>query len=191
MDEKEKVLPQDEQELTPEEEGAQPETQAGEQDETRESDEIIGLMAQISELEAALSKTKDAHLRTAAEYDNFRKRTSKEKDALYLDVTAGSVAVLLPVLDNLERALSAENSSVEDMRKGLEMICTAGLAAFEKLGVSSFGEAGEVFDPNLHNCIGTVSEGEVEDGQIALVLQKGYALGGKIIRPAMVQVKQN
>lgn len=143
----------------------------------------------IAELEEELAKAKDQYLRLYAEYGNYRNRTQREKDALYVDVTAGSVLVLLPIMDNVERALAAENAGVEDMRQGFEMVLNSALTCFEKLGVTSFGEVGEDFDANIHNCIGMNDEAEVESGKIAFVLQKGYALGKKLIRPAMVQVK--
>ncbi len=142
-----------------------------------------------SELETELAETKDRYLRVVAEYENYRKRTAREKDALYVDVTAGSVKTLLPIIDNIERALAAENVSVEDMRKGFEMILGSAGDCFEKLGVTSFGAVGDDFDANIHDCIGMSEDGDVESGKICMVLQKGYAMGQKIIRTAMVQVK--
>ena len=146
--------------------------------------------AELEKIKGELANVTDLRVRLAAEYDNFRKRSQREKDALYADVTASSVAALLPVVDNVERALAAENASAEDMRKGVEMIRTQASQAFEKLGVTAFGAAGEDFDPNLHNCVGTAPAEGVESGKIALVLQKGYKLGDKVIRPAMVQVAE-
>ncbi len=142
-----------------------------------------------SEIEQELAEIKDKYLRVVAEYENYRKRTAREKDALYVDVTAGSVKTLLPVIDNIERALAAENVSVEDMRKGFEMILGSAGDCFGKLGVTSFGAVGDDFDANIHDCIGMSEDGDVESGKICMVLQKGYAMGQKIIRTAMVQVK--
>lgn len=144
---------------------------------------------ELSEIEIELAETKDRYLRVVAEYENYRKRTAREKDALYVDVTAGSVKTLLPIIDNIERALAAENVSVEDMRKGFDMILGSAGDCFEKLGVTSFGAVGDDFDANIHDCIGMSEEGDVESGKICMVLQKGYAMGQKIIRTAMVQVK--
>ena len=144
--------------------------------------------SEAEKLKGDLEQLNDVKLRLAAEYDNFRKRSQREKDAIYSDATASTVTALLPVIDNVERALSAENASAEDMRKGVEMINTQALQVFEKLGVTSFGAAGDAFDPNIHHCVGTVDAEGVESGAIALVLQKGYKLGDKVIRPAMVQV---
>ena len=143
---------------------------------------------EADKLKADFDQLNDVKLRLAAEYDNFRKRSQREKDAIYSDATASAIVALLPVIDNVERALAAQNASAEDMRKGVEMISTQALQVFEKLGVSSFGAVGEAFDPNIHHCVGTVDAEGVESGAIALVLQKGYKLGDKVIRPAMVQV---
>ena len=144
--------------------------------------------SEAEKLKGDLEQLNDVKLRLAAEYDNFRKRSQREKDAIYSDATASTVTALLPVIDNVERALSAENASSEDMRKGVEMINTQAQQVFEKLNVTAFGAVGEAFDPNIHHCVGTVDAEGVESGAIALVLQKGYKLGDKVIRPAMVQV---
>lgn len=149
---------------------------------------LSAAQAETEKVKAELAQLTDIRLRLAAEYDNFRKRSQREKDAIYADATAASVSSLLPIIDNVERALAAENVSAEDMRKGVEMINTQAVQALEKLGVSAFGAVGEEFDPNIHHCVGTVSAEGVESGAIALVLQKGYKLGDKVIRPAMVQV---
>lgn len=144
--------------------------------------------AENEKIKAELAQLTDIRLRLAAEYDNFRKRSQREKDAIYTDATASGVAALLPIIDNVERALAAENASAEDMRKGVEMINTQAVQVLDKLGVSAFGEVGETFDPNIHHCVGTLSAEGVESGSISAVLQRGYKLGDKIIRPAMVQV---
>lgn len=151
---------------------------------------LSAAQAETEKVKAELAQLTDIRVRLAAEYDNFRKRSQREKDAIYADATAAGVTALLPIIDNVERALAVENASAEDMRKGVEMINTQAIQALEKLGVSSFGAVGEAFDPNLHHCVGTVATDEVESGAIALVLQKGYQLGDKVIRPAMVQVAE-
>ncbi|MDR1002191.1 MAG: nucleotide exchange factor GrpE [Oscillospiraceae bacterium] len=143
----------------------------------------------IEELTKELRKLKDMHLRTAAEYDNFRKRTQKEKEALFAAVQADTVAELLPIVDNLERAMAVENITLEDLQKGVSMIMSESAKVFERLSVESFGEVGEQFDPNIHNCIGTSDDSDVESGCISMVAQKGYRIGQKTIRPAMVQIK--
>lgn len=166
--------------------GTQPETE--EQDVSAMQKALDEVQAELEKIKGELASVTDLRMRLAAEYDNFRKRSQREKDALFADVTASSVTALLPVIDNVERALAAENASAEDLRKGVEMISAQAQQAFEKLGVTAFGKVGDPFDPNLHNCVGTADAEGVESGAIALVLQKGYKLGDKVIRPAMVQV---
>ena len=147
-------------------------------------------VAEENLLEAELAKQKESYLRLAAEYDNFRKRTQREKDALSAEIKCGTIAALLPVIDNIERALAAENASAEDIRKGVEMVLTQTTQIFENLGASSFGEAGDAFDPNIHHCIGMVADENYESGEVVLVVQKGYKAGDRVIRPAMVQVAE-
>lgn len=168
-------------------EGASAEQSAEVADVTALQKTLEEAQAEVEKTKAELEKITDLRLRLAAEYDNFRKRSQREKDALYADVTASSVAALLPIIDNVERALAVQNASAEDMHKGVEMINTQAVQALEKLGVSGFGAVGDEFDPNIHHCVGTVDAEGVESGAIAVVLQKGYKMGDKVIRPAMVQ----
>ena len=129
----------------------------------------------------------DAHLRLAAEYDNFRKRTIKEKESSYGNGKADAVAKLLPVYDNLERAL---NQPTEDAayKKGVEMTMTELVKIFTSLGVEIFGNVGEEFDPNLHNAVMHIDSEELGENTIAMVFQKGFKIGEKVVRFAMVQV---
>ncbi len=129
----------------------------------------------------------DAHLRLAAEYDNFRKRTVKEKEASYGNGKADAVAKLLPVYDNLERAL---NQPTEDAayKKGVEMTMNELVKIFTGLGVEIFGNVGEEFDPNLHNAVMHIDSEELGENTIAMVFQKGFKIGDKVVRFAMVQV---
>ena len=129
----------------------------------------------------------DAHLRLAAEYDNFRKRTVKEKEASYGNGKADAVATLLPVYDNLERAL---NQPTEDAayKKGVEMTMNELVKIFTGLGVEIFGNVGEEFDPNLHNAVMHIDSEELGENTIAMVFQKGFKIGDKVVRFAMVQV---
>ena len=129
----------------------------------------------------------DAYLRLAAEFDNFRKRTVKEKEASYGNGKADAVAKLLPVYDNLERAL---NQPTEDAayKKGVEMTMTELVKIFTSLGVEIFGEVGEAFDPNLHNAVMHIDSEELGENTIAMVFQKGFKVGDKVVRFAMVQV---
>lgn len=139
-------------------------------------------------LKAELDTQKDQFLRLAAEYDNYRKRTEKEKLATYDNAVASAVEAFLPVADNFALAIAASAEVSDDFRKGLDMIQKQLETAFEKLNVVSFGERGEKFDPELHNAISRVDDEELEDDCIALVYQKGYRIGDRIIRHAMVQI---
>ena len=129
----------------------------------------------------------DAHLSLAADYDNFRKRTVKEKEAYYGNGKADAVAKLLPVYDNLERAL---NQPTEDAayKKGVEMTMNELVKIFTGLGVEIFGNVGEEFDPNLHNAVMHIEDETVEENTIVQVFQKGFKIGEKVVRFAMVQV---
>ena len=139
-------------------------------------------------LEAELAAAKEAHIRTLAEYDNYRKRSTREKETAYGDAKAAALKELLPVLDNFDRALAAEDADAETLRKGLEMISGSLLNILEKLGVEAFGEVGEPFDPNIHNAVMHVEDESKGENEIAAVFSKGYRLGDRILRPAMVQV---
>ena len=130
---------------------------------------------------------RDAHLRIAAEYDNFRKRTVKEKEASYGNGKADAVAKILPIYDNLERALNQETSDAA-YKKGVEMTMNELLKIFGTLGVEVFGNVGDAFDPNLHNAVMHIDSEELGENTIAQVFQKGFKIGEKIVRFAMVQV---
>ena len=129
----------------------------------------------------------DARLRVAAEYDNFRKRAVKEKDAAYGNGKADAVAKLLPIYDNLERAL---NQPTEDAayKKGVEMTMTELVKILNGLGVEIFGAPGDSFDPNLHNAVMHTEDESLGENVIAQVFQKGFKIGEKVVRFAMVQV---
>ena len=129
----------------------------------------------------------DSYLRLAADYDNFRKRTVKEKEASYGHGKADAVEKLLPVYDNLERALNQPTQD-EAYKKGVEMTFNQLVSIFTGLGVEIFGNVGDVFDPNIHNAVMHTEEDGVEENTITQVFQKGFKLGDKIVRFAMVQV---
>ena len=139
-------------------------------------------------LEAELAAAKEAHIRTLAEYDNYRKRSTREKEAAYGDAKAAALKELLPVLDNFERALSAPDADAESLKKGMDMILQGFLNTLEKLGVEAFGEVGDPFDPNIHNAVMHLEDETLGENVIAAVFSKGYKLGDRILRPAMVQV---
>ena len=123
----------------------------------------------------------------AAEYDNFRKRTQKEREALYTDIKAETVGKFLPVFDNLQRAL-AQSTADEAYKKGVEMPMTGLMSIMETLGVKSFGEVGEAFDPNFHNAVMHRDDDGFGESVICEVFQTGFKVGEKVIRHAMVVV---
>ena len=143
------------------------------------------LLAEIEALNAKLAEYEDKYLRMAAEYDNFRRRSREEKDAIYEVAVADTVNELLPIIDNLERATLY--SDAEKVREGLVMIEKSVTAVLEKLGISEVGAVGEKFDPNLHNAVMHVDDDAFGEGEIVEVFQKGYKKGNKIIRFAMVK----
>ena len=157
------------------EETAQPETEAVEE------------TVEVNPWEEKYNAEHDAHLRLAAEYDNFRKRTIKEKDAAYGNGKAGAVEKLLPVYDNLERAVN-QPCTDEAYKKGVEMTMTELVNIFTGLGVEIFGNVGDEFDPNIHNAVMHVDNEELGENTISMVFQKGFKIGDKVVRFAMVQV---
>lgn len=153
-----------------------------------EASEVDETQKKIEELEKELATSKDAHIRTLAEYDNYRKRSTREKEAAYGDSKASCLAELLPVLDNFERATANNDADFESYKKGVEMIYNNFCETLKKLGVEAFGEKGETFDPNIHNGVMHIENEELEENVIAEVFSKGYKIGERILRPAMVQV---
>ena len=159
-----------------------PETEQAEQPqaETTEAPEV-------NPWEEKYNAERDAHLRLAAEYDNFRKRSQKEKEQSYTFGKVDAVEKLLPVYDNLERALQQPTTD-EAFKKGVEMTMTQLVGIFSGLGVEIFGNVGEEFDPNFHNAVMHTEDESLGENVISQVFQKGFKLGEKIIRFAMVQV---
>jgi len=129
----------------------------------------------------------DSYLRLAADYDNYRKRTAKEKEQSYSNGKADTILKLLPIYDNLERAMRQDTEDAA-YKKGVEMTMTELVKIFTGLGVEIFGEAGEHFDPSLHNAVMHTEDDRVGESTITQVFQKGFKLGEKIVRFAMVQV---
>lgn len=142
---------------------------------------------EVNPWEEKYNAERDAHLRVAAEFDNFRKRTIKEKEASYGNGKADAIAKMLPIYDNLERAL---NQPTEDAayKKGVEMTMNELVKIFSSLGVEIFGNVGDEFDPNIHNAIMHTEDESVAENTITMVFQKGIKMGDKIVRFAMVQV---
>ncbi len=139
-------------------------------------------------LTAELNETKDKLLRVMAEYDNFRKRSQKEKEMAYGDTKASTIAEFLPVYDNFERAMSADVTDLDSFKKGIEMIFNQYGETFKKLGVESFGAKGDEFDPNIHNAVMHGEDEELPENSISDVFSTGYKMGDRVIRPAIVKV---
>ena len=137
--------------------------------------------------EEKFNQEHDAHLRLAAEYDNFRKRTVKEKEASYGNGKSDAVLKMLPIYDNLERALKQETQDAA-YKKGVELTMTELIKIFPGLGVAIFGEPGDAFDPQLHNAVMHTEDESLGENVVSQVFQKGFKLGEKIVRFAMVQV---
>ena len=142
---------------------------------------------EVNPWEEKYNAERDAHLRVAAEFDNFRKRTIKEKEASYGNGKADAIAKLLPVYDDLERAM---NQPTEDAayKKGVEMTMTELVKSFAGLGVEIYGDVGDAFDPNFHNAVMHTENDAFGENTVSMVFQKGIRMGDKVIRFAMVQV---
>ena len=168
-----------------------------EQESANEADQVTVTVEQVKEWEEAvkqvasmekeLKESSDQHLRLLAEYDNYRKRTQKEKEAIAGDVKAAAILALLPIYDNLLRALAQET---EDMAfyKGVEMTMNQCKAAFESLGAVEIPALGEQFDPAVHNAVMHVEEEDQGENVVIEVFQAGFMMGDKVIRHAMVKV---
>ena len=142
----------------------------------------------VAVLEAELKEKSDRILRLQADFENFRRRTAKEKEELTAVITQNMLTDLLPLLDNFERAMMVEQTDIEAFQKGVEMIFSQLREVMEKHGLEKIEAEGQVFDPNLHQAVMRVENPDVEDGMITQVLQQGYRAKGRVIRPSMVQV---
>ena len=141
----------------------------------------------LEQCEAEKKELEDRYLRLMAEYDNYRRRTQKERDNIYPDAVADTLKELLPLLDNLQRALETPCAD-ESYITGIRMIQTGFEEYLKRMGVEAFGKAGDPFDPNLHNAVMHTEDDRVGESTITQVFQKGFKLGDKIVRFAMVQV---
>ena len=148
-----------------------------------QAEEIV----EVNPWEEKYNEEREAHLRLAADYDNFRKRTLKEKEQSYGNGKADAIAKLLPIYDNLERALNQPTED-EAYKKGVELTMTELKKIFEGLGVEIYGEVGEGFDPELHNAVMHNEDDTLGENVISMVFQKGFKMGEKVVRFAMVQV---
>lgn len=150
--------------------------------------ETAELQAKLEEAVRKQDETKDQLLRTLAEYDNYRKRTEREKAATYDNAVKDTVAQFLNIVDTLEMALAQKDCKPEDLRKGLEMIGKNLQEVLGKLEVSAIGEPGEPFDPELHQAVSHVEDASLGENVISAVYRKGYRVGEKIVRHATVVV---
>ncbi len=147
---------------------------------------IAELEKKLEAKESELAEQNDKYMRMMAEYDNFRKRSAKEKEGTYADAYADALKSILPIIDNLERAVGV--SEADAVLRGLEMTLKGADEALQKMGVEAFGAEGDEFDPNIHNAVMMVDDENHKEGEIVSVFQKGYKKGDKIIRYAMVTV---
>lgn len=141
----------------------------------------------IKDLENEISRQKDMFLRMAAEYDNYRKRSERDKINIYSNAIADSIKIVLPIADSLKRAANINSEDAKSYKEGLKLVDQQLKMALEKLGVESFGKIGEIFDPNIHNAISHIDDESLEKNSIAEVFQEGYKIKDKIIRHAVVK----
>ena len=192
MDEKDKIEekePDIAEETTGEAEGAPGEVKSGhkaKKGDAKLKSKVAELEAELKKAEEKLAETEESRLRLAAEYDNFRRRSKDERDAMYADAVGESVKELLPIIDNLKLATVYEEP--EKIAEGVKLILKTVPQALAKLGVEEFGAVGEKFDPALHNAVMHEESDEFGENEISAVLQCGYRRGDKILRFAMVKV---
>lgn len=154
-------------------------------------EEIEALKGQVDGLNKDLQEKKDRLLRLQADFDNFRRRSAKEREEISAIVTQNFCKDMLPLLDNFERAMAAETKDVEAFQKGVEMIFTQFQEILKKNGLEHIEAIGQKFDPNFHQAVMRVEDPDKEDDTVAQELQKGYMVKGRVIRPSMVQVFSN
>ena len=182
MSKKENPSPMEEQEAAQAAEAAE---------ETAEAETFTLTKEQMEKMEALagqLATLNDQHLRLAAEYDNYRKRTTKEKEGIYQDAKTDTISKFLEVYDNLERAVGQAGDEENVHKKGMEMIFHQLTGVLEKMGVTIIDPVGEVFDPVRHNAVMHIESDELGESVVSQVFQKGFLLGEKVIRFAAVQV---
>ena len=180
-------------ESTPEKNTAQQPTadEAAKTAETAKADETAEKSEQMEKMEGlakSLADEQDKYLRLAAEYDNYRKRTAKEKESLYADAKIDTIKALLGVYDNLERGLAQYGDEESPHRKGLEMVFNQFKESLKKLGVETMDAVGQPFDPEKHNAVMHVEDENYGENTVVEVLQQGFTLGDKVLRFAIVKV---
>ena len=189
MSKKEKNAPQEEQEKTPCPDQPEEVTEEYRPEETAETFTVTReQMEKMEKLAGQLATLNDQHLRLVAEYDNYRKRTTKEKETIYQDAKLDTIATFLDIYDNLERAVTQAGDDDNVHKKGMEMIFHQLQGILEKLGVTVIDPAGQPFDPARHNAVMHVDDENLGENIVAQVFQKGFLLGDRVIRFATVQV---
>ena len=164
-------------------EAAEAVTEAAETTETAESADN----AQIEVLKKQIEELKDSKLRLAAEYDNFRKRSQREKDGIYADASLATASKFLPVFDNLERAMKQETAD-EAYKKGVELTLNQMVQVMEKMGITEIPALGEQFDPEVHNAVLHIEDESIDDNTIVEVFEKGFKMGDRVLRHSIVKV---
>ena len=167
-------------------EAQETETEAKPDKASKLKSENKALTAENEKLKKELAETSDKYLRMLAEYDNFRRRTQKEKEGIYADAYESALSAVLPVADNLERAALCTDG--ESLSAGVKMIIKQFSEALGKLGVEAYGARGDAFDPVVHNAVMQIEDEELGENTVAEVLQKGYKKGDRILRHAVVKV---
>ncbi len=201
MKEMQQEIDEAEAEETAADEAEAPETAEASESDAAEADaaaeaeapdeDAAALKAQVERLKAALEEKDNRVKRLQADFENFRRRTSKEREELANVVTQDLLKSMLPILDNFDRAMAAEQKDNESFQKGVEMIYTQLHETLKNAGLELIDTAGQKFDPNFHQAVMRVENPELEDDTIAQELQKGYIVKGRVIRPSMVQVVSN
>ncbi len=149
---------------------------------------LAKLEEQLADREKELAEANDKYMRLFAEYENFRRRSAKEKEGIYADAYVDALAQILPVLDNLERAAGCEGADAAALAKGLELTLKSFSDTLAKMGVSEIEALGKTFDPNVHNAVMHVDDEAFGEGEITEVFAKGYIRGDKVLRHSMVKV---
>lgn len=168
-------------------EECKPEKEGGSKKKMRQLEaQLLEAEKTVEQMKQAAEEQNDKYLRLAAEYDNFRKRSAKEREHIYADAYADALAVFLPVIDNLERA--TQYSDGENVTKGVAMTLKGINDALERLGITEIEAEGKPFDPELHNAVLHIEDESLGEGVVAEVLQKGYRKGERVLRYAMVKV---
>lgn len=177
-------------EATEEADAGEEKTSRSEKKKLKKAEEQINkLNADIEALGAQVSEANDKYMRLYAEYDNFRRRTQKEKEGIYSDAYVDALTQILPILDNLERAAQySTEDSEHPLAKGLELTLKSFAETMEKMGVSEIPALGEQFDPNVHNAVMHVDDESFGENEVIEVFMKGYAKGDKVLRFSMVKV---